>query len=39
MRSIQAQWNVQDQPLSNDAIRIKMKTFFFPYYTAKLTKE
>ncbi len=39
MRSIQAQWNVLDQPLSNDAIHIKIKMCFFPNYKSKLSKE
>jgi hypothetical protein len=33
MRTIKDNWNLQ--PLSNDEIRIKMKRFFFPYYTSQ----
>ncbi len=36
MRLIQAQWNNAKKPLSNDAIRIKMKTCFLPYYNMKI---
>jgi hypothetical protein len=35
MRSIEAPWNYFDEPLSNDAIHIKMKTYYFPYYKSK----
>ncbi len=38
MRSIQTQWNKLNETLSNDAIRVKMKTCIFPIIMQKWPK-